>query len=450
LTLKYDRTILYQKAGTELSGLHPVTAWEGKGGYLMTLFLDHNKYYRLPWNLPDNAISWLEVTKACNLRCDGCYRENKPGGHKPLDQIKSDLEIFKKYRKTDGVSLAGGDPLVHPDIVEIVRLITRYGLKPIINTNGLALSKELLVELKRAGTAGFTFHVDSKQHRPQWNGKTEIELNSLRLHYAEMLAEAGGLSCAFNSTVYGDTLRYVPDIVEWGQRHIDIVHVLVFIAFRAAVEKRFDYYAGAEKIDMGPIVYSTPDPTQRLDILSNDIVQVIKTRYPDFEPCAYLNGTERPDSFKWLLTGRIGAKENIYGYVGPKFMELAQVSHHFRNGKYLAYTKPNVQGHAKAMLLLSPLDKGIREAAGKFLRSAGKNPFRLFKRLHLQSITIIQPGDVLCDGRMSMCDGCPDITVWNDQLLWSCRLEEQMKFGCFVRAVPKPETKNTTHDLSKR
>src|ERR1017187_7606212 len=86
----------------------------------MTLFLDHNRYYRLPWNLPDNAISWLEVTKACNLHCEGCYRENDPKGHKPLDQIKRDLAVFKKYRKTDGVSLAGGDPLVHPRIVEIV------------------------------------------------------------------------------------------------------------------------------------------------------------------------------------------------------------------------------------------------------------------------------------------------------------------------------------------
>jgi hypothetical protein len=31
--------------------------------------------------------------------------------------------------------------------------------------------------------------------------------------------------------------------------------------------------------------------------------------------------------------------------------------------------------------------------------------------------------------------------VWNDELVWSCRLEEQIKFGCFVRAVPKGETR---------
>jgi len=404
----------------------------------MTLFLDHNKYYRLPWNLPDNAISWLEVTKACNLYCEGCYRENDPKGHKSLDEIRDDLAVFKRYRKTDGVSIAGGDPLVHPDIVEIVRLIARDGLKPILNTNGHALTQELLLDLKKAGVAGFTFHVDSKQHRPGWKGKSEIELNELRLHYARMLAGVGGLSCAFNSTVYADTLQHVPDIVAWGQEHIDIVHVLVFIAIRAAVlESKYDYYAGGEKVDMSPIVYSTPEEGQRFDILSNDVVEVIRTRDPDFEPSAYLNGTEKVDAFKWLLTGRIGTKKAIYGYVGPKFMELAQTLNHLRRGTYLAYTAPSVQRRAKAMLLLAPFDAGLRGVAKRYLRSLLTSPLNLFRRLHLQSVTIIQPADILCDGSMSMCDGCPDITVWNGQLVWSCRLEEPIKFGCFVRAVPK-------------
>jgi hypothetical protein len=240
--------------------------------------------------------------------------------------------------------------------------------------------------------------------------------------------------------VYADTLQYVPDILAWGQEHIDIVHVIVFIAIRAAVlESKFDYYAGADKVDMSPIVYSTPEETQRLDILSNDVVEAIRTRYPDFEPSAYLNGTEKADSFKWLLTGRIGTKKAIHGYVGPKFMELAQTLNHLRKGTYLAYTNPSVQRKAKAMLLLAPLDRGLRGVARKFLRSLAKNPLNLFRRLHLQSVTIIQPADILCDGSMSMCDGCPDITVWKDELVWSCRLEEQIKFGCFVRAVPKGE-----------
>ena len=66
---------------------------------------------------------------------------------------------------------AGGDPLLYPRIVDLVAEIRRRGLKPIINTNGVALTEELLGDLKRAGAFGFTFHVDSRQGRPEWRGR---------------------------------------------------------------------------------------------------------------------------------------------------------------------------------------------------------------------------------------------------------------------------------------
>ena len=242
--------------------------------------LDHRDLYRLPWTLPDNAVSWLEPTAQCNLSCDGCYRDNVRDSHKSLEQIKTELEVFKRLRKTDSISIAGGDPLMHPHIVEMVRLIAQDGLKPIVNTNGLALTKELLRELKSARVAGFTFHIDSKQGRPHSKDKDEIELNELRLQYAEMLAEVGGISCAFNSTVYEDTLQYVPDIVEWAEKHIDIVHIVVFIAFRAAVpDLPFDWFAGGRKIEMAPLPYASGE-TRRIDILSPDIVAEIRKRSP--------------------------------------------------------------------------------------------------------------------------------------------------------------------------
>ncbi len=50
-----------------------------------------------------------------------------------------------------------------------------FGLKPIINTNGIDLTDELLLELKEAGVAGFTFHIDSGQSRRHWTGKDEVE-----------------------------------------------------------------------------------------------------------------------------------------------------------------------------------------------------------------------------------------------------------------------------------
>jgi hypothetical protein len=409
----------------------------GENGMHTDNVIDHRQLYRLPWTLPDNAISWLEPTSACNLACDGCYRENVTNSHKSLDAVRDEVETFVRLRNADGISIAGGDPLLHPQIVEIVRMIAEKGVKPVVNTNGATLTVELLRELKKAGVYGFTFHIDSKQGRPKWKNKNEVEMNELRLQFAEMLAEVGGISCAFNSTVYEDTLHETPDLVDWAAKHIDIVHVMVFILYRAAVPQLpFDWYVDGKKVDMNALVYSET-VRRKVDLKSTDVVVEIRKRFPEFTPCAYLNGTEKADYFKWLLTGRVGTNGKIYGYVGPKFMEVMQTMHHLGTGKYLAYEEPALTKKGRAMMILSPLDRGIRKAAGRYLSSVLHNPIRLFEGLHYQSVMIIQPIDFLENGYQNMCDGCPDMTLWNGELVWSCRLEELKHFGCWARTVPR-------------
>lgn len=394
--------------------------------------LNHLDYYRLPWNLTDNSISWLEPTSKCNLYCEGCYRKNEKDGHKSFEEIKKDLDVFTSLRKSDGISIAGGDPLTHPDILDIVAEIKKRNLKPIINTNGLALTKDLLKKLKKAGVFGFTFHIDSKQNRPGWKNKNEVELNELRYHYARMLADEGNISCAFNSTVYDDTKQYIPAMLEWAHKNIDIVQVMVFILYRAVNNKDFDYYVGPKKIDMNQLVYNE-DLDSRADLKAPEIVEIIRTKYPDFDPCAYLNGSEKPDSFKWLLTGRLGTKQKIYGYLGAKSMEAIQMFNHLLYNRYLAYASPKDTRRGRSILLLSAFDKKLKKAFKNYY----KNPFNIFRKLYYQSVMIIQPVDFLQDGRQNMCDGCPDITVWNGQLVWSCRMEEQLNFGMNVKAYPK-------------
>jgi MoaA/NifB/PqqE/SkfB family radical SAM enzyme len=402
--------------------------------------LDHRTLYRLPWTLPDNAISWLEPTSACNLACDGCYRENVAGSHKALPEIREEIAAFRRLRNSDGISIAGGDPLMHPDIVEIVRIVHELGMKPILNTNGSRLTLPLLRELKKAGVYGFTLHVDSKQGRPGWKGKSEIELNELRLEYATMLKEVGGICCSFNSTVYEDTLGDVPELVDWAGKHIDIVHVMVFILYRAAVPQiPFDWYAGAKKVDMNALVYSEPGD-RRVDMKAPEVVAEIRKRFPEFTPCAYLNGTEQPDTYKWLLTGRVGTTERMYGYVGSRYMEIMQAGHHLGTGRYLAYAPPKLTSKGRTMLLLAPFDDGVRSIAKRWAGSLLANPLRLFRKMHFQSVMIIQPVDFLENGAQNMCDGCPDMTMWNGELVWSCRLEELKHFGCWVRTVPPAGT----------
>ncbi len=405
--------------------------------------LDHKKLYRLPWTLPDNGISWLEPTSMCNLACDGCYRKNRLNDHKSFEAVCAELDVFERLRKSDCISIAGGEPLLYPHIVKLVAEIKRRGLKPIINTNGMALTPELLRELHRAGVFGFTFHVDQNQGRGgKWYGKNEIELNALRLQYASLVAEYGDISCSFNATIYSENRRYVPDLIRWAQEHIDLVQNMVFILFRHVIpEMPFDWYAGGDRVDWDKVWYHS-DSKREIELNSPQLVAQIREHDPDFSPSAYLNGTEQPDALKWLLSERIATKDRIYGYVGPKFVELLMSCYHFRHDRYLSYVSPLATRTGRlAMFLLWPFDRSMRKITSRYLATLLRNPFKIFQRVYLQSITFIQPVDCMVDGRQSMCDGCPDMTVHNGNLVWSCRMEELHQFGTFLRTVPKKEPK---------
>lgn len=404
----------------------------------MNLELSPINLFRLPWNLADNAISWLEPTSKCNLSCDGCYRENRINSHKTLSEIENELNVFGSLRRTDSISITGGEPLTHPKILDIVKMIKSRGWKAVINTNGALLDRNFLIELKKAGVFGFTFHIDSFQNRPEWKGKNEIELNELRLFYANMLKEVGGLSCAFNATVYPENLEYVPHLVKWAQENIDKVHIMVFIIYRMAIFGReFDFYVGDKKLDTDSIHYIMENIPHRTDISSNEVVKEIRKLEPDFNPSAFLNGTHKADSYKWLLAGRLGNKYEIFGYIGPKFMELVQNIKHFFTGTYLAYANPKIAKFGRIYFPFALFDDGMKFIVKKYFQSFFQKPLAFFNKLHYQSVLIIQPIDFLSNGDLNMCDGCPDMTVWNNQLVWSCRLEEQLKFGENVRAVKK-------------
>ena len=400
--------------------------------------LNHLDYYRLPWNFADNGISWLEPTTDCNLRCEGCYRDPTGPGHKTLEEVRADLEVFKKLRKSDCMSIAGGDPLVYPQIVELVRMIRDMGWKPVVNTNGLALDELLCRELKKAGVFGFTFHIDTSQKRPKANASTEAELNDLRLHYAKMLAEVGGIACSFNATISDKTVHEIPEMVRWAQQHADIVHTMVFILFRSpSLTGNFEFFANGEKIEMNS-TYKESEWGGESYLMAPEIVEKIREADPMYEPAAYLNGTANPNSLKWLLANRIVYDGKSMGYVSPRFMELIQTINHLFTGTYLAYAEPKSVAKGKLAAFFGGLaDKKMRRIFLNILKASFVNPLKLFKSAYIQSFMIIQPVNFETDGRQDMCDSCPDITVHDGKLVWSCRMEELNDFGAFVQTVPK-------------
>lgn len=396
--------------------------------------LDPQKYYRMPWSLSDNGIFWLEITSQCNLTCEGCYHENIKGSHKSLAAIEEEFKVIKRLRKVDSVSIAGGEPLLHPQILEIVKLVRRYGWKPIMNTNGLALTPELLKDLKKAGVFGFTFHIDTTQKRRDSQADTEPEHIALRQKLAEMVAKEGGMVCGFNQTVSEQTLGQVPEIVRWAEKYPDLINTMVFILFRTpGMSANFDFYAFGKKVNL----YETYIQTSwggNANLRAGHLVAKIREVDPLYEPAGYLNGTIEADQMKWTLATRIANGKRTFGFTSPRFMEFVQNFHHRFYGTWLSYASPALLHAGRSTLLfLGWGDAQMRKALFRFLL----DPTAWFRKVHLQNFAIIQPVDLQADGRMSMCDSCPDITVHEGKLYWSCRLEEIKKFGTFVTAVPK-------------
>ncbi|MBM4456884.1 MAG: radical SAM protein [Chloroflexi bacterium] len=398
--------------------------------------LEKHNLYRLPWSMNDNPIAWLEITDVCNIHCEGCYRQRMTG-HKSLAEVQTEIAFFKKWRNPDNVSIAGGEPLIHPQITDIVAHIAQNKLKPIILTNALALTPELLRELKRAGLAGFTVHIDSRQNRPRWKDKTEADLNELRQHVTDMVAAIGGLYLVFNSTVYPATFHEIPDVMAWGRRNFGRVHGLVFITYRtASSETSIATDAADQEVDLRKLSY-VKDRFDEKFVTAPEVYALLKETCSEYEGAGYLGGSIRHDSFKWLVGALVGSQRQVYGAVGKKTMEIAQAGHHLLKGSYLAYLSQAKVG--RKVFLLAPWDRTVRQAARNWLADIVRRPSRLFDGIYIQSVGIIQAPDLLPDGRADMCDSCPDITYYEGQFVNSCRLDEYRLFGGFLSVTARTE-----------
>ncbi len=397
---------------------------------------DPRGLFRMPWSSSDNAMSWLEPTRRCNIACDACFATNDPGSEKPLERIAADLAALVAARRSDGIFIAGGEPLTHPRVSDVVRMVAARGLKPVLVTNGVGLTPAGVRELRAAGLFGFTFHVDSHQSRPGWKGKTEAELNTLRQALADMVLDAGDLVCGFNVTVFPDTLSQVPAIVAWALRNVDRVQSYTLTMLRLVdAASPFEYRAGGRRIDVAETVYYSAVPYRRL--ASDEVRAEVRRAAPDFRLCAYLGGTVRPDALKLGLGCLVATTRECFGTLGPKTMELLQNGHHWWTGRYFAFGRPALNRHGRSLFLLGAFDRELRRAAGRWLRAVLRDPRVLSRRVHVQTINVEQPFDLLPDGQQDHCDGCPNLTPWRDRLVPACRLEEYLRYGTAVTAVPR-------------
>ncbi|MGM0574735.1 MAG: radical SAM protein [Myxococcota bacterium] len=102
----------------------------------------------------------LYVTDQCNLDCQYCNEYDNSQPHPPLERL---TRYLRKIRDLGVVRLGlqGGEPLLHPDIVPIVREAKRLGFDWVsMSSNAFPLTRDLLRDLGDAGLDGLQISVD--------------------------------------------------------------------------------------------------------------------------------------------------------------------------------------------------------------------------------------------------------------------------------------------------
>lgn len=107
----------------------------------------------------------LYLTDKCNLDCSYCteYDNSKP--HPTLEDLKLWIRKIRDLG-TMRIALVGGEPLLHPNVVEIVRYCRELGFATSLTTNGFLLTRKLLKELEEAGLQVMQISVDRMTPSP--------------------------------------------------------------------------------------------------------------------------------------------------------------------------------------------------------------------------------------------------------------------------------------------
>ena len=102
----------------------------------------------------------VSLTPKCNLSCIYCHREGENDPKAPL----SAAEIAEVLRVAAGfgirsVKFTGGEPMLRPDLIEIIRSVPD-GMESSITTNGTLLAG-LAADIKQAGLRRVNVSIDS-------------------------------------------------------------------------------------------------------------------------------------------------------------------------------------------------------------------------------------------------------------------------------------------------
>ena len=175
-------------------------------------------------------INFLEITSECNCDCPICYAD--AGGDGAESMSVAEVERIARRLKAEGlkaISLTGGEPTLHPELLDVVRTVRGAGLDATLISNGLRLGQDAALA-KRLRESGLTYlYLQLDTLREEICQKIRGDrLVALRQQAMEHVRQSG-VPFGVNTTVIRDNLEEVPALLQHATRYAPHLNLVTFL-----------------------------------------------------------------------------------------------------------------------------------------------------------------------------------------------------------------------------
>lgn len=140
----------------------------------------------------DGRKALIQITERCNLHCAHCFvSSGNWGEHMRFEDIVERVLPRLRQARVERITLTGGEPFVHPSIMEICQAIAELDMPLGICTNATQTTDDQIEYLKRLGNVHINVSFDG--FRPESHGKFRGNQSSfgVTVETTRKFAEAG-------------------------------------------------------------------------------------------------------------------------------------------------------------------------------------------------------------------------------------------------------------------
>src|SRR5471030_814100 len=135
--------------------------------------------------------------RRCNLACTYCNEFDDVSDPVPIDEMRRRISHLGRLG-TSVITISGGEPLLHPELDEVIKAIRKTGAIAGMITNGYLLMPERIERLNKAGLDHMQISIDNVM--PDDVSKKSLKVLDAKLR---MLAEHADFHVNINSVVGG-------------------------------------------------------------------------------------------------------------------------------------------------------------------------------------------------------------------------------------------------------